>query len=302
MPRKKAKRSNVIMLKEGAARTATARYDTREDRDFGIYKPGGPPDAPGRMGCYYAAVGVIDGHRGPACAEKVAQYLPYCISTSCDNKEVRSSGANVLRTAFADAEQHLLDERSGACCCVALVYTPPPSSGAAARVTLDVAWLGDCRAFVARRSGPIERLTTDHAPAEERDRIEAAGGMLVNDDGLWRVGVKPEPGGEAQKVDLLATCRAFGDADFKRPNAAVVMTPGVATLALEPDHEFIILCTDGVYEGLPTDERVLAAVKAGIADDEFGNPEAGAQAVVDAAFAGGATDDVTCVVWQTELE
>jgi len=300
MPRKKAKRSNVIILKAGAARTATARYDTIEDRDFGIYSPRGP-DAPGRMGSYYAAVGVIDGHRGPACAEKVAQYLPYCIWTSFNN-EVRLSGANVLRTAFADAEEHLLDERSGACCCVALVHIPLPSPGAAVRTTLDVAWLGDCRAFVARRSGPIERLTTDHAPAEERDRIEAAGGMLVNDDGLWRVGVKPEPGGEAQKVDLLATCRAFGDADFKRPKGVVTMTPDVRTLPLEPDHEFIILCTDGVYEGLPTDERVLGAVKAGIADDEFGNPEAGAQAVIKAAVAGGATDDVTCVVWQTVLE
>ena len=61
-----------------------------------------------------------------------------------------------------------------------------------AQPTLDVAWLGDCRAFVARRSGGVERLTTDHSPDKERERIEAAGGMLVDDDGCVRVGVRPD--------------------------------------------------------------------------------------------------------------
>ena len=172
-----------------------------------------------------------------------------------------------------------------------------------AQPTLDVAWLGDCRAFVARRSGGVERLTTDHSPDKERERIEAAGGMLVDDDGCVRVGVRPDDDDDAKTVDLLAACRAFGDADFKRPKPVVVATPDVRTMQLDSDCEFIVLCTDGVYEGLPTDERVVEAVRAGIADDESGQAAAaGARAVVDAAVAGGATDDVTCVVLRTVLE
>ena len=48
---------------------------------------------------------------------------------------------------------------------------------------------------------------------------------------------------------------------------------------------------------------MVGAVRAGIADDESGQAAtAGARAVVDAAVAGGATDDVTCVVLRTVLE
>ena len=80
--------------------------------------------------------------------------------------------------------------------------------------------------------------------------------MLVDDDGCVRVGVRPDD--DAKTVDLLAACRAFGDADFKRPKPVVVATPDVRTMQLDSDCEFIVLCTDGVYEGLPTDERGVA--------------------------------------------
>ena len=283
MPRKKAKPTRIVKLDYGSAHTEKARYAAREDRHFAS-EIGGADDF--RDGAFYL-VGVIDGHRGPDCAEEAAHFLPSLIS-----------GGSSLRDAFARMDHVVRDERSGACCCVAVVKGELLED---AQPTLDVAWLGDCRAFVARRSGGVERLTTDHAPDKERERIEAAGGMLVDDDGCVRVGVRPDD--DATTVDLLAACRAFGDADFKRPKPVVVATPDVRTMQLDSDCEFIVLCTDGVYEGLPTDERVVGAVRAGIADDESGQAAAaGARAVVDAAVAGGATDDVTCVVLRTVLE
>ena len=285
MPRKKAKPTRIVKLDYGSAHTEKARYATREDRHFGS-NIGGADDF--RDGAFYL-VGVIDGHRGAACAEEVARFLPSVIG----------SGSS-FQDAFAHMDRVVRDERSGACCCVAIVKGELLEE---AQPTLDVAWLGDCRAFVARRSGGVERLTTDHSPDKERERIEAAGGMLVDDDGCVRVGVRPDDGDDAKTVDLLAACRAFGDADFKRPKPVVVATPDVRTMQLDSDCEFIVLCTDGVYEGLPTDERVVEAVRAGIADDESGQAAAaGARAVVDAAVAGGATDDVTCVVLRCVLE
>ena len=285
MPRKKARPTRIVKLDYGSAHTEKARYATREDRHFS-FNLGGADDF--RDGAFYL-VGVIDGHRGAACAEEVARFLPSVIG----------SGSS-FQDAFAHMERCVRNESSGACCCVATVKGVLLED---AQPTLDVAWLGDCRAFVARRSGGVERLTTDHSPDKERERIEAADGMLVDDDGCVRVGVRPDDDDDATTVDLLAACRAFGDADFKRPKPVVVATPDVRTMQLDSDCEFIVLCTDGVYEGLPTDERVVEAVRAGIADDESGQAAAaGARAVVDAAVAGGATDDVTCVVLRTVLE
>jgi protein phosphatase 1L len=286
MPRKKARPTRIVKLDYGSAHTEKARYATREDRHFS-FNLGGADDF--RDGAFYL-VGVIDGHRGAACAEEVARFLPSVIG-----------GGSSFQDAFARMDRVVRDERSGACCCVAIVKGVLLED---AQPTLDVAWLGDCRAFVARRSGGVERLTADHSPEKERERIEAAGGMLVDDDGCVRVGVRPDDDDDdAKTVDLLAACRAFGDADFKRPKPVVVATPDVRTMQLDSDCEFIVLCTDGVYEGLPTDERVVEAVRAGIADDESGQAAAaGARAVVDAAVAGGATDDVTCVVLRTMLE
>ena len=289
MPRKKARPTRIVKLDYGSAHTEKARYATREDRHFS-FNLGGADDF--RDGAFYL-VGVIDGHRGAACAEEVARFLPSVIGSG---SSFQDAFAHMDRVVTADAFQ----ERSGACCCVATVKGVLLED---AQPTLDVAWLGDCRAFVARRSGGVERLTTDHAPDKERERIEAAGGMLVDDDGCVRVGVRPDDDDDATTVDLLAACRAFGDADFKRPKPVVVATPDVRTMQLDSDCEFIVLCTDGVYEGLPTDERVVEAVRAGIADDESGQAAAaGARAVVDAAVAGGATDDVTCVVLRCVLE
>ena len=289
MPRKKAKPTRIVKLDYGSAHTEKARYATREDRHFAS-EIGGADDF--RDGAFYL-VGVIDGHRGAACAEEVARFLPSKIG---GGSSFQDAFAHMDRVVTADTFQ----ERSGACCCVATVKGVLLED---AQPTLDVAWLGDCRAFVARRSGGVERLTTDHSPEKERERIEAAGGMLVDDDGCVRVGVRPDDDDDATTVDLLAACRAFGDADFKRPKPVVVATPDVRTMQLDSDCEFIVLCTDGVYEGLPTDERVVGAVRAGIADDESGQAAAaGARAVVDAAVAGGATDDVTCVVLRTVLE
>ena len=86
-------------------------------------------------------MGVIDGHRGAACAEEVARFLPSVIGSG---SSFQDAFAHMDRVVTADAFQ----ERSGACCCVATVKGVLLEE---AQPTLDVAWLGDCRAFVARR-------------------------------------------------------------------------------------------------------------------------------------------------------
>ena len=66
MPRKKAKPTRIVKLDYGSAHTEKARYASREDRHFAS-EIGGADDF--RDGAFYL-VGVIDGHRGAACAEE----------------------------------------------------------------------------------------------------------------------------------------------------------------------------------------------------------------------------------------
>ena len=78
-----------------------------------------------------------------------------------------------------------------------------------------------------------------------------------------------------------------------------VLFPGHGPLIANPKR----VLTEYIEHRKARHQKVLEAVKAGIADDESGQAAAaGARAVVDAAVAGGATDDVTCVVLRTVLE
>ena len=100
MPRKKAKPTRIIKLDYGSAHTEKARYATREDRHFS-FNLGGADDF--RDGAFYL-VGVIDGHRGAACAEEVARFLPSVIG----------SGSS-FRDAFAHMDR-VGGIRSARCC------------------------------------------------------------------------------------------------------------------------------------------------------------------------------------------
>ena len=99
MPRKKAMPTRIVKLDYGSAHTEKARYASREDRHFGS-NIGGADDF--RDGAFYL-VGVIDGHRGPDCAEEVARFLPSKIG-----------GGSSFQDAFAHMDRVVRDERSGA--------------------------------------------------------------------------------------------------------------------------------------------------------------------------------------------
>ena len=102
MPRKKAKPTRIVKLDYGSAHTEKARYATREDRHFS-FNLGGADDF--RDGAFYL-VGVIDGHRGAACAEEVARFLPSVIGSG---SSFQDAFAHMDRVVTADAFQ----ERSG---------------------------------------------------------------------------------------------------------------------------------------------------------------------------------------------
>ncbi len=84
-------------------------------------------------------------------------------------------------------------------------------------------------------------VSFDHKPnaKEEKERVEAAGGVVVW-AGTWRV------------AGVLAVSRAFGDKPLKR---FVISTPYMQEEQLQPDDEFVILASDGLWDVFSNEVR-----------------------------------------------
>lgn len=107
--------------------------------------------------------------------------------------------------------------------------------------------IGDSRAVASVR-GHVQQLSFDHKPNHQRElqRINAAGGYV-----------------EFNRVNgNLALSRAFGDFTYKqnydkRPEEqSVTAYPDVIVKDLTPDHEFIVLACDGIWDVLSNEDVV----------------------------------------------
>ena len=144
---------------------------------------------------------------------------------------------------------------------------PPPLSGPLPRQVL-------CRAGVA------EPLTLDHRLDDERERqrVASEGGTIEGD----RLG------------GFLHCSRALGDLDGDgRKPAGLSAVPDVRSTPLEPEHEFVVLGSDGLWDVLEP------AVAVAMARDElraYGDAAMASEKLVEAALARKTDDNVTVLV------
>jgi len=122
---------------------------------------------------------------------------------------------------------------------------------------LHVAHVGDSRAVAAIPSGNPDQpftaidLTKDHKPCdpEEKKRIEESGGQVKRLEGdiPYRIFLKGKlfPG--------LAMSRSIGD--LKAVQCGVTCMPDVKTFKIDK-HEFFMLCSDGVWEFISSQEAI----------------------------------------------
>ncbi|CAB1120998.1 unnamed protein product [Ectocarpus sp. CCAP 1310/34] len=124
-----------------------------------------------------------------------------------------------------------------------------------------VANAGDSRALVAGRGEDglvvARGLTRDQNPDSpgERERIEAMGGFVSD----------PEEAGASARVWLdatktlvgLAMARSIGDLAVKR--VGVIALPEVTEYVLQPEDEFLVLASDGVWEFIDNQEAKPAS-------------------------------------------
>lgn len=194
---------------------------------------------------------VYDGHGGA----KVAQYAGSHVHRKIVGQPSYQKGdiVEAIKKGFLEVDSDMLkddamkDELAGTTAVVVLLKEGKLYCGN----------VGDSRA-IASVSGRVQQLSFDHKPSNEAEtrRIIAAGGWV-----------------EFNRVNgNLALSRALGDFVFKKnerkpPEEQIVTAyPDVVVKDLTPEHEFIVLACDGIWDVLSNEEvaefvRVRIAAK-----------------------------------------
>lgn len=197
--------------------------------------------------------GVFDGHGpyGHDVSSFVQDALPRCFVM---DPQFADEPEKALSTAFPTAHRQCMDAQNE-------LHFDCSLSGTTATLAMQrdgclyLGHVGDSRAVLARKRGgelKAEDLTEDHRPTceSERRRIQAAGGQVRRLDGdiphrVFLSG-KMYPG--------LAMTRSIGDT--VGVTAGVTSIPDVRVLKVQRDWRFLLVCSDGIWEFINSQEAV----------------------------------------------
>mmetsp|Transcript_17937 Transcript_17937/g.41833 ORF Transcript_17937/g.41833 Transcript_17937/m.41833 type:complete len:425 (+) Transcript_17937:55-1329(+) len=222
--------------------------------------------------CGFAGLyGVFDGHGGADVAEACVELLPGILAEAM--LRVRNP-EGALHEAFRELDYQLRIigqparggannyDRIGSTACVALVLQEAEDKPR----HLICANCGDSRAVLCRSGGEAVDMSSDHKPnhEEERNRIVAAGGRVDLFGPCWRVDAG------------LNLSRAMGDFWYKaqslpRDEQKVISVPSLRETDLQPDDEFLVIGSDGIFDVLSSQDLVdsiRADLAAGLPIDE----------------------------------
>ncbi|KAL7122829.1 hypothetical protein ACP275_01G068300 [Erythranthe tilingii] len=200
---------------------------------------------PGWMAGEYYFFAVYDGHGGDKVAEKCREEMHTCLERQIEKakklpaEERAIDWEKVMVDCFSSMDDELdrnhevaVQDGEDA----AAAYKNMGSTAAVllvGREEIVVAHCGDSR-VVLSRGGVAVPISIDHKPdrEDEKERIEAAGGQVINYNG-WRV------------QGVLATSRSFGD-HYLKPY--VTSVPEVTAVRRSGSDEFLIVATDGLFD------------------------------------------------------
>lgn len=201
-------------------------------------------------------LGVFDGHGpfGHDVSNFVHALLPKLITSN--EALLESQPCEVIRSSFEKAHERLLvhceHPDTGFDC---LISGSTASIAVFRKRKMIIAHVGDSRVVLGKRVGDVVtavQVTQDHKPTlpAEKERIEQKGGEVkqLPYDIPFRVFIKGKdyPG--------LSMSRAIGDAVAH--DLGVSSDPDVMEMELTDDDEFLILCSDGVWEFITSEEAV----------------------------------------------
>ncbi|CAI0399964.1 unnamed protein product [Linum tenue] len=218
-----------------------------------------------------AFFGVFDGHNGAKAAEFAAANLDKNIFKRLAGEEEETEDG--IKQGYLETDSQFLKQeaRGGSCCVTALIR----------KGNLVVSNAGDCRAVVSR-GGVAEALTSDHRPSreDERHRIESTGGYVDLVGGTWRI------------QGSLAVSRGIGDGHLKQ---WVIAEPETRILRIQPEIEFVILASDGLWDKVSNQEAVDVA-KALMESQQ--PPLMACKKLAELAASRGSSDDISVLIVQ----
>lgn len=223
-----------------------------------------------------AFFGIFDGHGGAQAAEFAANnleknVLDEVIARDEDNFE------EAVKRGYLNTDSDFLKEdlHGGSCCVTALIRNG----------NLVVSNAGDCRAVISR-GGVAEALTSDHRPSreDERDRIESLGGYVDLCRGVWRI------------QRSLAVSRGIGDRHMKQ---WVTAEPETKVLRIEPEHDLLILASDGLWDKVSNQEAVDIARSFFVGNNKS-QPMQACKKLVDLSVSRGSLDDTSVMLIKLE--
>ncbi|EEF48973.1 protein phosphatase 2C 51 [Ricinus communis] len=235
----------------------------------------------------YDFFGVYDGHGGArvaeACKERLHRVLEEVIVEEEDGKSHKGrtiEWEKVMEECFKRMDEEVEKDRMvGSTAVVAVV----------GRDELVVANCGDSRAVLCR-GGVAVPLSVDHKPdrPDELERVEAAGGRIINWNGHRVLGV-------------LATSRSIGD-QYLKP--FVISKPEVTVNKRTEKDEFLILASDGLWDVISNEvacqvgRRCLMGRMRRKSQEvsSEGRAAEAAAILVELAIAGGSKDNISVIV------
>uniref|UniRef100_K3X688 PPM-type phosphatase domain-containing protein n=1 Tax=Globisporangium ultimum (strain ATCC 200006 / CBS 805.95 / DAOM BR144) TaxID=431595 RepID=K3X688_GLOUD len=238
---------------------------------------------------HFRLFAVLDGHGGSMAAEFVKEKLFSAIERCYDHgfkSQELSDTIDALDDEFQGEAQRIQD-MSGACLTCVLLYVDE-TTGTPQTLTLNV---GDCRAIMHEArgkgkkdnkgfgpNGKLYALSEDHCEEnkKEKERVLKSGAFIE----YGRIGGVLEP------------FRSIGDIDMKEKEMEgwVIATPEIKKSRLLVGRSTLILATDGVWGSLENQKVMTIARK-------FSNdPQAAADAILEASRDAGSLDDIGIIV------
>jgi protein phosphatase 2C family protein 2/3 len=253
----------------------------------------------GQLAPGLAFFGLFDGHGGELAAKTAAEgkqcgtFLHGKVIEPIHKRllQARSTGRYRFIDAFTSFDKDFREngDNSGSTAVVALIDTERYSN----TDVLYIGWVGDSRAVLVDNAGNVVYETKDHKidDPSEAARLKEAGAVIQ----FWGAHRIPRIAG-------LAIPRALGDRSVKalasyeaHGNDVITAVPDVERINLSPEHQFMILACDGVWDVMESQDAatiVHEALRNGL------TLEAAAQRVRDEAYKRGSTDNISVMVVQ----
>eukprot|EP00698_Gefionella_okellyi_P008344 TRINITY_DN2066_c0_g6_i1.p1 TRINITY_DN2066_c0_g6~~TRINITY_DN2066_c0_g6_i1.p1 ORF type:complete len:313 (+),score=59.90 TRINITY_DN2066_c0_g6_i1:730-1668(+) len=228
------------------------------------------------IGRKFSIFAVYDGHGGSSCATFLAQHLhkelrrAITFYYSSDAVDLRGA-LHLVQLVFQQVDEAWLRKAIPA----------RDDSGSTATVCIVdhmnhqalIAWTGDSDAMICTGSS-ARRVTRPHTAAAEEARLTAAG-LVIMQNRVMPLG--------------LAVSRAFGDYQIKKVKlGGVICDPEVEIVSFDPQHDAIVLASDGLWDVVDVDTA------AGIASGET-SAQRVADLLADMALERASTDNVSVI-------